>query len=57
MYYNVTIRRVPETSVAVEEQYYIFLSVYVRVWGRTYTGAGVCLRACRLNYPACNVSP
>ena len=45
MYYNVTIRRVPETSVAVEEQYYIFLSVCVRACGGVRTRARVCVCA------------
>ena len=71
--YNVTSRRVQETIVAVEKQYYIFVCVCVSggeggpkgecvpmlAWVRECgcTGAGGCLRACSHINPTCNAPP
>ena len=67
--YNVALRRVHITIVAVEKQYVLYISVCVcarkrartwvsacacaRVCGYTVTGTSVCLRACSLTYPVC----
>ena len=45
----VTLKRIHETIVAVENQYYIFLCVCVS--GCESTSTGVCMRTCRLTYP------
>jgi hypothetical protein len=51
--YNVTLRRVNETIVAVEKQYVLHISVCVRpcMWVRGLVG--VCVHACSPTYPAC----
>jgi hypothetical protein len=51
--YNVTLRRVHETTVRVCAR----VGEWVILRGCRCTGAGVCLRACNLTYPACNASP
>ena len=59
--YNVIMRNVHETIVAVEKQYVLHISVCVCVCvcvcvaGDKCIGAGVCLHKCSLTYPACNV--
>jgi hypothetical protein len=70
--YNVTLRRVHETIYVVEKRCLthfsvcvcVFECVHVRSCARTdvdvgwgCADAGVCLRACSLNNPACNSPP
>ena len=65
--YNVTSRRVHETTVPVEKQPVLHISVCVRSRARVYvyvracvcgcTGEGVYWRACSLINPSCHASP
>jgi hypothetical protein len=52
---NVILRRVHGTTLAVEKQKLLYISVYehVRAGVRVREGVVVCLRACSLTYPAC----
>ena len=57
--YNIILRRVYETIVAVEKQKVLHTCVCacvgVRVCVCGCTGSGVCLQACSFTYPSCNV--
>jgi hypothetical protein len=54
--YNVILRRVRETIVAVEKKEVLHISVRACLCVCGRTGAGVCLRACSLTDPELNSS-